>query len=96
MTDLLSAPIQLQVIFHGHVQGVGFRYRTNAIARQYPVTGYVKNLADGTVELVVAGPQAIVNRFLADIDSAMSDNITQKDVSEFGGSIDGAGFGIRR
>lgn len=96
MTELNSAPTQLRVIFHGHVQGVGFRYRTNAIAQRYPVSGSVKNLPDGTVELLVAGPQAVVGRFLADVDSAMSDNIQRKDVAEFAGIIDHAGFAIRR
>jgi len=96
MTELNSAPTQLRIIFHGHVQGVGFRYRTNAIAQRYPVSGSVKNLPDGSVELLVAGPRAVVSRFLAEVDSAMSDNIQRKDVGEFTGVIDSVGFAIRR
>ncbi len=96
MTELNSAPTQLRVVYHGHVQGVGFRYRTNAIAQRYPVSGYVKNLADGTVEMVVSGPEGIVRRFLGEIDTAMSTNIERKDVAAFSGIVDMAGFGIRR
>lgn len=41
--------------FGGRVQGVGFRYTTQNIALQYAVGGYVRNLPDGRVELVVEG-----------------------------------------
>ena len=44
-----------RIIFHGRVQGVGFRYTTHRIARGFPVTGFVRNLTDGTVELVACG-----------------------------------------
>jgi acylphosphatase len=41
--------------FSGRVQGVGFRYTAQNIAQQYNVKGYVKNLPDGRVELVLEG-----------------------------------------
>jgi acylphosphatase len=44
-----------EVYYSGRVQGVGFRYTARSIARQFAVTGYVKNLPDGGVELVVEG-----------------------------------------
>jgi len=44
------------VYFTGRVQGVGFRYTAQNIAQQYNVKGYVKNLPDGRVELVLEGP----------------------------------------
>ncbi len=43
-------------IFSGRVQGVGFRYTALNIAQQYNVKGYVRNLADGRVEMVLEGP----------------------------------------
>jgi acylphosphatase len=43
------------VYFSGRVQGVGFRYTARNIAQQYNVAGYVRNLADGRVELVLEG-----------------------------------------
>ncbi|KTS32818.1 acylphosphatase [Pantoea dispersa] len=40
---------------HGRVQGVGFRYYTQAQANALGVTGYAHNLADGSVEVLAAG-----------------------------------------
>jgi acylphosphatase len=40
------------VYYSGHVQGVGFRYTACSVARGSGVTGYVRNLPDGRVELV--------------------------------------------
>lgn len=49
-----------EVHYSGRVQGVGFRYTACRIALQFTVTGYVKNLPNGRVELVVEGrPQEI-------------------------------------
>jgi acylphosphatase len=43
-----------RVLFEGRVQGVGFRYTVKNIARGYEVTGWVRNLPDGRVELQAA------------------------------------------
>ena len=48
-------PARLQVLFSGRVQGIGFRYTVKQTALGYEVTGWVKNLADGRVELLVEG-----------------------------------------
>ncbi len=53
-----------RIVFHGRVQGVGFRMTTERIARKYEVVGYVKNLADGTVEVLVQGDADEIERFL--------------------------------
>jgi len=55
---------KLQAIFHGHVQGVGFRYTAQRIANSFDVTGYVRNRADGTVELVAEGEEKELNELL--------------------------------
>ena len=53
--------IQIKVFISGKVQGVGFRAATVRAASSYPlITGYVKNLSDGRVEALFAGPQADV------------------------------------
>ncbi len=52
------------VIFQGHVQGVGFRYTAHHIAGRYNVTGYVRNLPDGTVEMLLQGPAEDVDNCL--------------------------------
>ena len=52
------------VYFSGHVQGVGFRYSTLQVAKEFEVAGYVKNLADGRVLLEVEGAPRVVDDFL--------------------------------
>jgi acylphosphatase len=51
--------------FRGHVQGVGFRYTTTRAAEGLDVAGYVKNLPDGSVELVAEGVPAELDRLIA-------------------------------
>lgn len=53
-----------QVFFAGNVQGVGFRYSVKQIARGFEVTGFVRNLLDGRVELQASGADAEVADFL--------------------------------
>ena len=66
-----SAPLRREVTFSGHVQGVGFRYTTQDIARRFDVRGYVRNLSDGNVELVVEGTPDEIARFIAAIHERM-------------------------
>jgi acylphosphatase len=54
----------MQVLFEGNVQGVGFRYTVRHIAKGFDVTGWVKNLRDGRVEMQMAGAEDEVNAFL--------------------------------
>ncbi|MEO1999328.1 MAG: acylphosphatase [Planctomycetaceae bacterium] len=64
-----------RVIYTGRVQGVGFRWTTRSIARRFPVTGTVRNLPDGTVELVAQGPATAVADFLAAVAERMGEQI---------------------
>ncbi len=50
--------------FSGRVQGVGFRYTATRIAQALGLTGYVRNMADGTVEMFVQGPPHLVDECL--------------------------------
>lgn len=64
-----------RVIYNGRVQGVGFRYTTRRIAQAYTVTGFVRNLDDGSVELLVEGSPAEIDRLVAEIADVMGNNI---------------------
>ena len=55
------------VIYRGTVQGVGFRYTTRRTAAHYAVTGYVRNLSDGTVEVIAEGLRDQVQAFLGGV-----------------------------
>ena len=52
------------IIFSGIVQGVGFRWTILSIARSLNVTGYVKNLLNGTVQVEIQGKQAEIDEFI--------------------------------
>ena len=52
------------MIYTGRVQGVGFRYTARGIAARLPVTGTVRNLPDGSVELVAEGTPAALDELL--------------------------------
>jgi acylphosphatase len=69
-----------RVLYSGQVQGVGFRYTARQIAQHHAVTGFVRNLPDGRVELVAEGPPAQLDRLLTEIAEAMAGYIESADV----------------
>ncbi len=71
-----------RVVFHGRVQGVGFRYTTRQLAENYAVGGFVRNLPDGTVELVAEGEASDVDAFIAAVASRMARHVDRQSVSE--------------
>ena len=75
--------IAKQVLYSGRVQGVGFRYTTKQIASGFDVTGWVKNLPDGRVELQAMAHDADeLEAFLQDIDeSNLGSLIKEKEVN---------------
>ncbi len=70
-----SRPIRCEVYYSGRVQGVGFRWNACHIARVFQVTGFVRNLPDGGVQLVVEGDRGETERLLAAIADSMAGNI---------------------
>lgn len=54
----------IKVWVHGRVQGVGFRYSTQAQAQQLGLTGYARNLDDGSVEVLACGDSAQLEQLL--------------------------------
>ena len=64
-----------EIVFTGRVQGVGFRYTTRSIARGYKVTGFVRNMPDGSVYLVAEGPPAEVEAFVSALKARMKSYI---------------------
>jgi acylphosphatase len=72
---MISEMQRREVRYAGHVQGVGFRYTTLHVARRFDVTGYVKNLASGDVEVMVEGRPEEIEAFLTEVAEEMSGNI---------------------
>ena len=65
--------------FSGRVQGVGFRYTAQNIALQYNVSGYVRNLPDGRVELVMEGPDGEMDELVESLKRKMNGYIRNVD-----------------
>src|SRR5919201_7124217 len=63
-TNRQHAMISLQVFYEGNVQGVGFRWAVRDAAKGFDVTGSVRNLPDGRVEVQVTGQENEVRAFL--------------------------------
>ncbi len=63
--------------YSGRVQGVGFRQTVRSLAEGYAVAGYVRNLAQGDVELVAQGEENVVQDFLEEIGRRMARYIRQ-------------------
>jgi len=71
--------------YEGHVQGVGFRYAVKQMARGFEVTGTVRNLPDGRVELVAVSAEAgELDAFLEEIavNSPLAHHIKKVQVEE--------------
>lgn len=71
-----------RVYYSGQVQGVGFRYTAMRLAQGYAVTGLVRNLGDGRVEMFVEGTQAEVERFLEAVRGKMDGYIRAVSVQD--------------
>ncbi len=83
------------VFFTGHVQGVGFRYAVLQVAREFEVTGFVTNLADGRVLLEVEGAVAESAAFVAAVEEKMHGYVRKVERSGGRRGAQFAGFVIK-
>jgi acylphosphatase len=81
--------------FTGHVQGVGFRYTAQHLAKDHEVSGYVRNLPDGRVEMVVEGEEKDLDGLLDSLKRQMEGFIRRIDVSTGKATGEFTGFSIR-
>ena len=72
----------ITVHFSGRVQGVGFRYRTLQIAKEFDVSGFVRNLEDGRVQLEAEGAPGEVRAFVDEVADKMDVFIRKVERSE--------------
>jgi acylphosphatase len=70
---------QREIHYSGMVQGVGFRYTVRSLASRLAVAGFVKNLSDGRVQLVVEGSPAEIQLLLKQIRAEMGRYVSTVD-----------------
>jgi len=86
--------VRYTIHFGGHVQGVGFRYTAHHLSMGYPVAGYVQNLPDRRVIVVVEGAEeqvrAYLDRLSAHLEQFIHSKTTDKApaTGEFGGRFE--------
>jgi acylphosphatase len=83
------------VFFTGRVQGVGFRYQTLQVAKEFEVAGYVANLPDGRVQLEVEGPSPEISAFVAAVEARLHGYIRKTERSGSKRPPQFQGFSIR-
>lgn len=94
MSATSSPRIRRHVLFAGHVQGVGFRFTVRSLATDRPIAGWVRNLPDGRVEMVVESSASELDRFVDAIQAAMRGHIREMEVTESPATGEFRGFGI--
>jgi acylphosphatase len=72
----------MQILYAGNVQGVGFRYTAKSVATGFEITGTVRNLSDGRVELLAEGSKEELEAFRRAVkDSGLDHFIRHEDIS---------------
>ena len=93
----MGEKIRIEAYYSGHVQGVGFRFLTTEISGEYPeITGFVRNLPDGRVEVVAEGPEVEADAFLTAVEEGMGPYIRGVDKQKFPATGEFAGFTVAR
>lgn len=69
----------MQVLYSGQVQGVGFRYTVKTTASGFEVTGTIRNLPGGSVELIAEGAKDELEAFRQGIRDAGLDHFIKKE-----------------
>jgi len=82
------------IVFVGRVQGVGFRFTALDMARRYKLTGLVRNLPDGTVEMIAQGPHDNITDCIRDIEESFRVYIKEIKIEEIPSDPDYKDFKI--
>jgi acylphosphatase len=83
------------ILFSGRVQGVGFRFTAHRIANNFGLTGFVRNLYDGRVEMFVQGSPDDIENCIEDIRDTYSGHIKDTHIEEMPLDTQHEGFSIR-
>ena len=95
MTPMHGSKKRWTILFSGRVQGVGFRASTEHLAAGFAVTGYVRNLPDGRVELVAEGTEPELAGLIREIQARLGQYIRQQTQNEDAASGEWDDFSVR-
>lgn len=70
------------IIFMGSVQGVGFRFTAHRIAKLHQLKGYIRNLPDGTVEMLAQGYTEDIDDCIQNIKESFAGYIRETNIQE--------------
>lgn len=85
---IITEKIRKHIIFYGYVQGVGFRYTASHTARSLGISGWVRNLDDGSVEMEAEGRPADIERLIYTLEQhrwGTVERVEERSVSVHGG-----------
>jgi acylphosphatase len=71
-----------QIVFIGRVQGVGFRFTAHRIANRHQLTGFVRNLHDGSVEVFAQGPAQDIENCIAEVKQTFAGYIREAKITD--------------
>jgi acylphosphatase len=74
--------IAKHIVFSGRVQGVGFRFTALNVANRYGLTGYVRNVPDGDVEMLAQGQGQMIDDCIRDLQDSFEGIISHIDIEE--------------
>ena len=72
--------VRKHIVFHGSVQGVGFRYRARHAADRFGCTGWAKNEWDGTVSMEIQGEEDAIEQVILAIEAGTYVHITDMEI----------------
>jgi len=80
-----------EIFFSGSVQGVGFRFTSKQVSRNYDVTGTVENLADGRVKMICEGDLGQIESYIAEVCQSTHGKVTDTEILDkpFTGEFEG-------
>lgn len=74
--------VRKRIVFHGRVQGVGFRYTAKYMAQSMGLTGWVSNEWNGTVVMEIQGSELLINKLLVGLNHGQFISIEWMDTEE--------------
>ena len=86
---------RIHVFYSGRVQGVGFRFTTEDLAQRFNISGWVRNLRDGRVELVAEAEESRLDTFLSSIESYFKNYILDIDIQKEKATEEFGNFAIK-